>query len=175
MKKVVIASKNPVKINAIKLGFEKIFPKQSFEFEGVSVPSEVSDQPMSNEETLKGALNRTRNAEKAYTEADFWAGLEGGIESNGQDMEAFAWIVIKSRTKFGKSRTGTFMLPPKVAELVQSGMELGEADDQVFGDSNSKQKGGAVGLLTKNLVNRTVYYSEAVVLALIPFINEDLY
>ena len=55
MKKVIIASKNPVKINATKKAFEEVF-NDHFEFEGVSADSSVSDQPMSNKETLKGAI-----------------------------------------------------------------------------------------------------------------------
>ena len=54
-------------------------------------------------------------------------------------------------------------------------MELGEADDIVFGQSNSKQKSGAVGLLTGDIIDRKSLYEEAVVLALIPFKNEELY
>ena len=49
MKKVIIASKNPVKIQAVKNGFEKMFPNQEFEFIGISVPSNVADQPFSND------------------------------------------------------------------------------------------------------------------------------
>ena len=45
MKKVLIASKNPVKINATKKAFEDVFTDR-FEFEGVSADSLVSDQPM---------------------------------------------------------------------------------------------------------------------------------
>ena len=48
MKKVLIASRNPVKINATKKAFEEVFTNR-FEFEGVSADSLVSDQPMSNE------------------------------------------------------------------------------------------------------------------------------
>ena len=44
MKKVVIASKNPVKINATKKAFEDVFT-DGFEFEGISTDSLVSDQP----------------------------------------------------------------------------------------------------------------------------------
>ena len=58
MKKVIIASKNPVKIQAVKNGFEKMFPTQEFEFIGVSVLSNVADQPFSNDETFRGAKNR---------------------------------------------------------------------------------------------------------------------
>ncbi|MEL7001981.1 MAG: inosine/xanthosine triphosphatase [Bacteroidota bacterium] len=174
MKKVIIASKNPVKINAVKIGFMKIFPSEEFEFVGVSVPSEVADQPMTSEETLLGAENRAKNAMQTH-QADYWAGVEGGIELQGDDMQAFAWIVIADNSKKGKAQTGIFILPQKVADLVRSGKELGEADDIVFGHSNSKQKNGAVGLLTKDVIDRTSYYAEAVVLALIPFINQDLY
>jgi len=56
MKKVIVASKNPVKINAVKIGFEKMFPEECFVFEGVSVPSGVKDQPVGNHEILTGAL-----------------------------------------------------------------------------------------------------------------------
>ena len=72
MKKVIIASKNPVKINATKQAFESVFPTEQFEFIGIRVPSFVSDQPMSDEETLEGAINRAENAKLAKKDAHFW-------------------------------------------------------------------------------------------------------
>lgn len=175
MKKVIIASKNPVKINAVKIGFEKMFPSEKFEFGCISVPSGVKDQPMNNQETMTGAVNRAGNAKAQFQDADFWVGIEGGIEKNGGEMEAFAWIVIKSNDIDGKARTGTFLLSKKVIELIDTGKELGEADDIVFGHTNSKQKNGAVGILTGNVIVRTSYYTEAVILALIPFKNAEIY
>jgi inosine/xanthosine triphosphatase len=174
MKKVIIASKNPVKIKAVENAFSKIFPKEQFEYQGVSVPSGVPDQPMGEEETLLGADNRVLHAKDKY-DGNFWVGLEGGVAPNNNQLEAFAWMVIRSKDMYGKGRTGSFFLPPKVAELVKGGMELGHADDEVFGQSNSKQKGGAVGLLTNNLLTRTTYYEQALILALIPFINKGHY
>ena len=41
MQNVVIASHNPVKINATKEAFEKLMPLQEFSFEGISVPSDA--------------------------------------------------------------------------------------------------------------------------------------
>lgn len=175
MKKVIVASKNPVKINATKMGFEKIFPQETFEYMGVSVPSGVPDQPMNNVETLEGAKNRATNAQKEMPEADFWVGLEAGIEKQDGEMDAFAWCVVLSKEKMGKSRTANFFLPKKIVELVDSGIELGHADDIVFQTSNSKHSSGAVGLLTGGTLNRTPYYAEAVILALIPFKNPELY
>lgn len=175
MKKVIVASKNPVKINAVKKGFEKMFPNEIFEFIGVSVSSDVADQPFSNIETLEGAINRAENAKQQYSAAIYWVGIEGGIQPNNEEMEAFAWVVIKSALKTGKSKTGTFFLPPEIVKLINKGLELGEADDIVFNKSNSKQENGAVGLLTNNIIDRTSYYLEAVILALIPFKNEQFY
>jgi non-canonical (house-cleaning) NTP pyrophosphatase len=102
-------------------------------------------------------------------------GIEGGIEVEGEEMHAFAWIYIQSKDMVGKSRTGTFLLPKKVTELVKQGKELGMANDIIFKKNNSKQKSGAVGILTDDLIDRTSYYTEAVILALIPFKNSELY
>jgi inosine/xanthosine triphosphatase len=175
MKKVIIASKNPVKIQAVKNGFEKMFPNQKFDFVGTSVPSNVANQPFSNDETLLGAKNRADNASNEIKNANFFVGIEGGIEHIGNEMEAFAWVVIKSADKYGKARTSTFFLPKQVVELIKKGKELGEADDIVFKRNNSKQENGAVGILTGDVIDRTKYYTEAVVLSLIPFKNVDLY
>ena len=175
MKKVIIASKNPTKINAVKIGFEKMFLSEEFEFEGVSITSAVNDQPMNDQETITGALNRSNNAKEQYSEADFWIGIEGGVEKNNNEMEVFAWIIIQSKKMIGKARTGTFFLPKKVIELIDAGKELGEADDIIFGRTDSKQKNGSVGILTGNVIDRTKYYTEAVALALIPFKNLELY
>lgn len=173
--KIIVASKNPVKINTTLDGFKKMFPEQEFEIEGVSVPSGVADQPKTDKETFEGANNRSLTAKQQFPNADFWVGIEGGIEDTGTEMTSFAWIVIQGRNLIGKSRTGTFLLSPKVAELIRSGLELGDADDKIFGMKNSKQQNGAVGILTKDLLTRQSFYEVSVILALIPFKNSDIY
>lgn len=176
MPKIIVASKNPVKLRATLNGFQKMFPGETFSIEGVSLPSGVSDQPMSDAETQQGAATRTRNARMAYPDADYCIGIEGGIEEKDGDMETFAWVVVAGKTgAVGKGRTGAFSLPPQVAELVRQGKELGAADDIVFGMTNSKQENGAVGILTHDAIDRTAFYVDAVVLALIPFKNQELY
>src|SRR5438045_3061707 len=136
---VVVASKNPVKVRATRDGFARAFVDATVEAEGVDVPSGVADQPMSDRETLRGATNRAENARAAVPGADYWVGLEGGVDGEDGMLEAFAWVVVIGRDgRVGRSRTATFQLPPAVAELVRAGVELGHADDRVFGRSNSK-------------------------------------
>ena len=175
MKTIVIASKNPVKIQAIQAGFARMFPGEAFTVQPISAPSGVPDQPGSDQETLAGAINRSTNARALFPQADYWAGIEGGIHDQGGQMWAFAWVAIQSGSRLGHSRTGIVLLPPSVAELVRAGKELGEADDMVFGSTNSKQAAGAVGLLTDGAIDRAAFYTSAVILALIPFKNEGLY
>ena len=176
MKKIYIGSTNPVKIACTRNGFEEVFGDISkYEFNGFSVPSGVGDQPMTNEETLLGAVNRAKNLKYKFPGGNFFVGIEGGIQRVGDDMEAFAWVVIMNEDMIGKAQTATFQLPPKIAKLINEGVELGHADDMVFRRNNSKQGNGAIGILTNNVIDRAEYYRHAVILALIPFINRALY
>ena len=59
--KILIGTKNPGKIEGAKQAFEKYFDK--VEIEGISVDSNVGDQPV-NEEILQGAKNRVKNLKK---------------------------------------------------------------------------------------------------------------
>ncbi|MDX1630761.1 MAG: inosine/xanthosine triphosphatase [Thermoanaerobaculia bacterium] len=184
--RVVVASGNPVKIEASRLGFQRAFRDRRFRVEGLSVDVEVSDQPLTDEETRRGARLRVAAVAAAEPDAAFWVGIEGGVaslpemagvaEGSGEREErlvAFAWVAIRARSPagLGESRTGTFELPPPVASLVRDGEELGVADDLVFGREGSKRSNGAVGLLTRDAIDRTELYTPAVVLALVPFLH----
>jgi inosine/xanthosine triphosphatase len=172
---IVLASQNPVKVRAVLYGFTRMFSGSSFEIETVSVPSGVSDQPLSDAETLQGALNRAGNARIHNPHADYWVGIEGGIEDLNGELAGFAWVAVFSAKRLGKGRTAAFMIPRQVAELIRQGLELGEADDHIFKRSNSKQDNGAVGILTGDVIDRCALYEQAVILALIPFINPNYY
>uniref|UniRef100_A0A7R9WWK8 inosine/xanthosine triphosphatase n=1 Tax=Craspedostauros australis TaxID=1486917 RepID=A0A7R9WWK8_9STRA len=76
---------------------------------------------------------------------------------------------------FGTAKTATFQLPTKLVDLIRDGMELGHADDKVFGRTNSKHGSGTVGVLTNNLIDRSHYYEHALQLALVPWIRPDVY
>ncbi len=144
---IAVGSKNPVKCNAVLRGYNQVacfFPPlggmntaTAPKIEGIEVPSGVSDQPMSDEETQKGAQNRAMSAYAAYQElygvAPFLAvGLEGGVSVDTNNvMECFAWIYCYDGTRTGASRTASFPLPSVIRDLVLTGMELGHADDKV--------------------------------------------
>ncbi|PKO06074.1 MAG: inositol monophosphatase [Chloroflexi bacterium HGW-Chloroflexi-3] len=175
-KRIVIASTNPVKLNAAKNAFHKLLPDATFEWKTKEVPSGVSNQPMSDAETRLGACNRVKAIRDICPDADYWVGIEGGVDFDDKgEMTAFAWVVIDDGKQLGKARSGSFYLPPGITDLVRKGRELGEADDIMFVKQNSKQKNGAIGLLTNNLIDRSGLYEHAVILAFVPFYNPQLY
>jgi inosine/xanthosine triphosphatase len=172
---IIVGSKNPVKIKCTDSAFHQAF-EETFLIEGLNVGSDVSSQPVGDEETFRGARNRALNSKAVFPEADYWVGIEGGVEEVGEEMQAFAWVVIvDSAGKIGKAKTATFFLPPAITALIKGGMELGDADDHFFEREQSKIGNGAVGILTKDLISRKDYYTPAVILALIPFMNPEIY
>lgn len=76
---------------------------------------------------------------------------------------------------YGCAKTGTFPIPPRVAELVEQGMELGHANDEIFKTRESRSGLGAVGILTDGLIDRSAYYEHALIQAFIPWIRPDVY
>ncbi|EFC40184.1 predicted protein [Naegleria gruberi] len=189
---VIVGSTNPVKVGCTKEAFIKVYPDNtSIEFRSLSVPSGVDAQPKSNKETLHGATTRALNVQKAFLEQEtsstdvathtdgiYFVGIEGGIEFESETRVASSafTVVVENKTGYVSSaQTSSFYLPPEIILLIKEGKELGEANDIVFKKHNSKQQTGAVGLLTREIVTRAAYYEQALVLALIPFNNREMY
>jgi inosine/xanthosine triphosphatase len=170
--RVVVASKNPVKIGAVREAFAAVFPDALLVVAGIEVDSGVGDQPDSDRKTRQGARERALRASDADPDADFWVGLEGGVDTYDEQLMAFAWMAVMGpRGDIGEARSATLPLPPAVKELVDGGMELGAANDKVFATVNSKQGGGAYGLLTDGRYTREGIYAQTLIIALTPFVN----
>ena len=176
--RIIVGSQNPAKLEAVSGGFASFFPGVSFGLQPVSVSSGVSAQPLSDAETLLGAKNRARAARELEGDADFWLGIEGGLQPVPDEPDSYlsyCWVVVLGTQQAGRARSASYELPKAVCDLIRQGMELGDADDLVFGVSGSKRDSGGVGLLTDGRVSRSQFYAEAVKLALIPFVKPDLF
>jgi inosine/xanthosine triphosphatase len=172
--KIAVGSTNPVKLQAAERGFSALL-ESAFELVTVEVDSGVAAQPIGTEETLSGAVNRARAALNVISGATFGIGIEGGLERLGDDLLAMAWVVIvHADGRMGRARSGAFVLPSEITALIAQGLELGDADDRVFGKSDSKRKNGSIGLLTSDQITRADFYAPAVIMALIPFHNPSL-
>lgn len=163
---IAIASTNPVKIKSVKAAFTTVFPSSTYSYIGLQVDSGVSPQPLSDIETLNGAVNRATAAKTSRPDADYWIGLEAGIEKIHHLYHSFAWIALRYQDQLEISRTATFSLPPSVSQLIDQGLELGHAIDQIYHTTNIKHHQGAVGLFTHNLIDRSGLYQPSIIIAL---------
>lgn len=171
-----MGTKNPGKIEGARQAFEKYF--DSVEIEGISVESEVGNQPF-NEEILQGAKNRIKNLkEYANTnniKADFYIASEAGITNLlGEWIDINAVIIEDSKGFQSIGTSQGFPIPDKYIEEIKE-TELGKVMDRLFsGKELGKGKGG-ISFLTKDEITRIDLTRNAFIMALTRFINEDIW
>jgi inosine/xanthosine triphosphatase len=171
---VAVGSTNPVKVAAVRAVIVLRWPDA--EVRGISVPSTVRDQPIGDDETIRGALARAIAARDAIG-GEIGVGLEGGVVEVGDgSMRTCAWAaVVDSDGRQGIGGSLAMPLPDSVARLVRDGVELGHAMDRLIDAHNTKHGAGAVGILTDGLVDRQRAYEVLVSYALGPFLTPGLY
>lgn len=139
----------------------------------LAVPSGVSDQPLSEDETITGAINRAKHALTLVPEAEIGLGLEGGLTYDETYTRQWYLISIcaawdRQRLYLGKGLA--FPIPPAVGKRVQTEkIELRTIIDELGHTVGSNQKGGAYSLFTGGRIVRANVFSEAVTAALTPF------
>ncbi len=176
--KMVVAagSGNPVKVSAIRSVFERAFPDTEMEIIDNPVNSAVSDQPF-EDETIAGAINRARNAITG-TDAHYGVGVEAGLFFNGVSgkyMDVQYCAIIDRAGEITIGHGAGFSYPDEVISLVLNGREdgitIGDAMKTVYGKEDIGKKEGAVGFLSRDLLNRKELTEHAVIAALIPRIS----
>ncbi len=171
---MTVGSTNPVKIAAVRAVLSRVAP--GVVVTGMAVPSSVRDQPVGDEETIRGALARARGALAAGEgDADFGVGIEGGVVNDPDGgMRTCAWAAVAARDgRTGVGGSLAMPLPPVVAEAVRGGLELGHAMDRLTGGHDTKRGAGAVGILTAGLVDRQAAYEPLVAYALARFLAPE--
>jgi len=165
---IKVGSLNPVKLGAIRAVMSVRFPLA--QFLPVPAPSEVSDQPVGLEETLRGAKNRARNA---FTECGLSVALESGLievpGSNTGYMNLTACAIYDGLEMY-LGLGPAFELPPEVTRLVvDEGLELDPAVRRA-GLTDNERIGyaqGIIGVLSGGRVTRMDYSRPAVSMALV--------
>jgi inosine/xanthosine triphosphatase len=173
MRKIAVGTTNPVKIGAVENVVARIWP--GAEVVGVPVPSGISAQPMTEEETRRGAANRALAARVAV-DADLGLGLEGGLDSlRGRWYLVNSVAAIDRHGQRGEGGGVRMEIPPSFIENLRAGQELGDVVDAASGQVNTKQKEGAIGLLTAGLADRRQSFEQAATYALVRWLAPSLY
>ena len=179
--RVYVGSTNPVKAEAVQRVFARAFPDRaaSLRVERVAVDSGVPAQPR-DEEVPQGAIARARAALAASRgEADFGVGIEAGL-LRCEPLDAYfdvQFCAIADRE--GRITVGHgagFLYPPQVLRAVlEEGRTVGEAMAELTGIPEIGKKMGAIGYLSRGLLDRTQLTEQAVLMALIPRLRPELY
>lgn len=172
--KVVVGSRNPVKIAAARAVLRRVYA-EGVEVEAAEVESGVPDQPWGDEETVRGARRRAERALRVDG-AGLGVGFEGGLIEVGGEIFTCAWCVVMRRDgTTGVAGGANLLLPPAVAEAVRGGRELGPTMDALTGLEDTKQHRGAIGILTKGYLDRQSAYEQLLTLAMARLLTPEYY
>jgi len=178
---IAIGSTNKIKVEALqetildypKLAHATVHP--------CSVPSEISEQPLSLEEIILGAKNRAKNAFESLEDSKYGFGIESGLfEAKGTQtgyLEACICCIYDGVNHHIGLSCG-FEIPPHILDFViNKNRDLSQACYDAGVTSNSKlgSAEGLIGILTNGRVNRKEYTKQCITTAVVQLENFSWY
>lgn len=149
-----------------------------------SIESGVSETPISEEEIIKGAMNRAytlkNEMDNLDEKADYYIGMEGGFHQNIIDGRKVTfiqgWAVVYNGTDFHVGSSPNLSVPERLARSIYENREsLGIAIDRYSNISDVRSNQGVFGVLTNDNITRKLSFQYALISAFAPFYNKDLY
>ena len=140
--------------------------------------------PMNDWELMQGARERALTVRDLLRtqkrEADIFVGLEGGFHSISIEgewhifLKGWAYATNGKASAFGA--TPSISVPASLSKKVIEGKrELGLVIDEVAGIADVRSRQGAWGILSRDLVTRSMSFEVALVAAFAPFYNKAMY
>ncbi len=170
MKIIFVASLNRNKINAVK----EVFP--AFNVKGIACSSGVSEQPLSLDEIIKGAIFR---AKSVFSECIYSVGIEDGISRVPETRSGymnFCCCAIYDGSRIYLGLGPAFEYPHvSTKRVIDEGITISEAFFPVTGNKEIGYDEGIIGWLTGGRIDRREYTRSAVEMAKIQIDNPRLY
>lgn len=139
MIEIAVGSGNPTKLRAAEIALEQCI-KEPFKIVSYAVNSGVSDQPMSDEETLRGAQNRAYEAGDQALSASrstrYALGMEGGVRVLHNIWFEVGWVCLYDveAIESGYGGTPALRIPSAVRDLMErQNLEESQAVAAVYG------------------------------------------
>jgi inosine/xanthosine triphosphatase len=178
---IAVGSTNRIKVDAVKEKLKEYPTLSHLDVISYDVSSEISEQPMSLEEIIKGAKNRAKNAYIQANPCLASFGIESGLfqapgSSTGY-LEACICSVFDGQDHHIGLSCG-FEVPPDILkwvledkkDLSQACFHSGITQNEKLGSSE-----GLIGILTKGRIDRKEYTKQCIATALIKLENAHLY
>jgi inosine/xanthosine triphosphatase len=148
------------------------------------VQTDAPAMPLNDWQLMSGARKRALAVRdiliEQKLEADLYVGLEGGFHSISLEGEwrtflrGWAFVTDGERSSFGMSPS--IEVPENIVkQVIQGKRELGMVIDDVAGARDVRSKQGAWGVLSRDLLTRSMSFEAALIAAFAPFYNTALY
>ncbi len=186
--KIALGSDRAAKIEAVRASVARIATVDGDWRDATliarAVESGVPAMPLTDDQLMRGAHTRAIGVQGALKSegetADLYAGLEGGFHSFEFDGEwrtmlrGWACVTDGQRTSFGAAPA--ILVPDSIARrVINDGLELSVVIDDVAGEHDVRSRQGAWGVLSRDLLTRSMSFEAALIAAFAPFYNSDLY
>jgi len=148
------------------------------------VETNAPAMPLTDWQLMEGARERALAVRDSLhsrrLEADIYVGLEGGFHSIsvGGEWHTFlrGWAYATDGEKSAFGAAPSISVPQEIVKsVVQGRRELGMVIDEVAGGRDIRSKQGAWGVLSRDLVTRSLSFELALIAAFAPFYNPKFY
>jgi inosine/xanthosine triphosphatase len=148
------------------------------------VETSAPAMPLTDWQLMEGARERALAVRDSLhsrrLEADIYVGLEGGFHSIsvGGEWHTFlrGWAYATNGEKSAFGAAPSISVPAEIVKnVVQGRRELGVVIDEVAGGRDIRSKQGAWGVLSRDLVTRSLSFELALIAAFAPFYNPKFY
>ncbi|HVS21877.1 MAG TPA: inosine/xanthosine triphosphatase [Pyrinomonadaceae bacterium] len=188
IERIALGSDRAAKIMAVRAAIARIAEIDSgWRDAGVvarSVKTNAPAMPLTDWELMSGARERALAVRdiliEQKLETDLYVGLEGGFHSISVEGEwhtflrGWAYVTDGERDSFGMSPS--ISVPDAIVkDVIQGKRELGIVIDEVAGARDVRSRQGAWGVLSRDLLTRSMSFEAALIAAFAPFYNSELY
>lgn len=185
---IALGSDRAAKILAVRASIARIAAIDSSWAEATvlarRVESQVPAMPMNDWELMQGARERALAVrdllKQQRRDADIFVGLEGGFHS--MSIEGDWHIFLRGWAYATDGTTGAFGATPSISvpdalakKVIEGKRELGLVIDEVTGITDVRSRQGAWGILSRDLVTRSMSFEMALIAAFAPFYNKRMY
>ena len=188
VKTIALGSDRAAKIMAVRASVARIAAIDSAWAEANvvarAVTTNIPAMPLNDWQLMQGARERALAVRDSLRsrriDADIYVGLEGGFHSISIEGEwhtflrGWAYATDGEKGSFGAAPS--ISVPPAIVKSVIEGRrELGLVIDEVSGGRDVRSRQGAWGVLSRDLVTRSLSFELALIAAFAPFYNAALY
>ncbi|MBE0634621.1 DUF84 family protein [Candidatus Bipolaricaulota bacterium] len=172
--KVSVATNNLAKVSAVGRALAETFGDKVIEIKQLNMQLDLPEQPLSDA-IAAGAATRAQAA-LSHSDADLGIGIEAGLMQLPGTQHWMSVQVCVLAHRDGRQAIGMgpgFELPQPILDAVLAGEPLRKAFERLL-DAKDSDRRGAIFFLSDGLLDREELTLQAVRMALLPWMRNDM-